>query len=67
MKLAQDAYAAGRGSLIQVLDAERLYGQAALGYAKAKGQRYLDTVLLFQAMGGAWQDWFQRETGHPNS
>lgn len=53
LELAQDAYAAGRGSLVQVLDAQRLYAQALLGYARAKGQRYLDTVLLFEAMGGA--------------
>src|SRR5207245_1051675 len=41
LALAQDAYAAGRGSLVQVLDAQRLYAQALLGYARAKGQRYL--------------------------
>jgi NodT family efflux transporter outer membrane factor (OMF) lipoprotein len=57
LRLAQDAYAAGRGSLLQVLDAQRLYGQALLGYAHAKGQRYLDTILLFEAMGGTWRDW----------
>ena len=57
LKLAQDAYAAGRGSLLQVLDAQRLYEQALLGYARAKGQRYLDTILLFEAMGGTWRDW----------
>jgi len=57
LKLAQEAYAAGRGSLLQVLDAQRLYEQALLGYARAKGQRYLDTILLFEAMGGAWRDW----------
>jgi outer membrane protein TolC len=52
LKLSQDAYTFGRGSLVQVLDAQRLYGQALVGYARAKGQRYLDTVLLFEAMGG---------------
>jgi outer membrane protein TolC len=57
LELAQDAYAAGRGSLVQVLDAQRLYAQALLGYAHAKGQRYLDTVLLFEAMGGDSQAW----------
>jgi outer membrane protein TolC len=57
LKLAQDAYAAERDSLLQVLDAQRLYGQALLGYAHAKGQRYVDTILLFEAMGGTWRDW----------
>ncbi len=32
-------------------------GQARLGYALAKSQRYLDTTQLFEAMGGAWRDW----------
>lgn len=62
LSLAQDAYAAGRGSLLQILDSQRLYSQALLGYAKAKGQRYLDTVQLFEAMGGAWQGWLQQAT-----
>ena len=31
--------------------------QALLGYAHAKGQRYLDTILLFEAMGGTWRHW----------
>ena len=50
---------AGRGSLLQVLDAQRLYEQALLGYAHAKGQRYLDTILLFEAMGGDSQAWVE--------
>jgi NodT family efflux transporter outer membrane factor (OMF) lipoprotein len=62
LELAQDAYAAGRGSLVQVLDAQRLYAQALLGYAHAKGQRYLDTVLLFEAMGGDSQAWVEART-----
>ena len=64
LELAQDAYAAGRGSLVQVLDAQRLYAQALLGYAHAKGQRYLDTVLLFEAMGGDSQAWIEARAGN---
>ena len=63
LELAQEAYAAGRGSLVQVLDAQRLYAQALLGYARAKGQRYLDTVLLFEAMGGDSQAWVEARAG----
>jgi len=55
LRLAQDGYAAGAGSFLQVLVAQRIYGQARLGYANAKGQRYLDTAQLFVAMGGGWQ------------
>ena len=57
LDLSQAAYAAGRGSLVQVLDAQRLYAQALQGYVHAKGQRYLDTILLFEAMGGDSQSW----------
>ena len=64
LELAQDAYTAGRGSLVQVLDAQRLYAQALLGYAHAKGQRYLDTVLLFEAMGGDSQAWVAARAGN---
>jgi NodT family efflux transporter outer membrane factor (OMF) lipoprotein len=63
LKLAQEAYAAGRGTLVQVLDAQRLYAQAVLGYARARGQRYLDTVLLFEAMGGASEQWAEERHG----
>ena len=57
LDLSQAAYAAGRGSLVQVLDAQRLYAQALQGDVHAKGQRYLDTILLFEAMGGDSQSW----------
>jgi NodT family efflux transporter outer membrane factor (OMF) lipoprotein len=64
LELAQEAYTAGRGSLVQVLDAQRLYAQAVLGYARAKGQRYVDTILLFEAMGGDSQAWVEARAGH---
>jgi len=44
---------------VQVLDGQRLYAQALQGYVHAKGQRYLDTVLLFEAMGGDSQSWVE--------
>jgi len=62
LQLSQEAYAAGRGSLLLVLDAQRLYAQAVLAYARAKGQRYLDTALLFEAMGGDWRAWSEART-----
>lgn len=45
-----------------------IFGQARLGYAQAKSQRYLDTAQLFEAMGGAWWDWKEpaiRTDGEP--
>jgi len=55
--LTQESYVEGQSSFLQVLEAQRLYQQARLAYAKAKGQRYLDTVQLFVALGGGWRGW----------
>jgi NodT family efflux transporter outer membrane factor (OMF) lipoprotein len=55
LALTQESYQVGAASLFDVLLAQRLYAQARLGYAKAKGQRYLDTAQLFEATGGGWQ------------
>ena len=55
------SYAAGKSDLLQLLDAERAYQQARLGYARAQAQRYQDTAQLFVAMGGGWRD--ARELG----
>ena len=52
LNLTTEGYQAGQASFVQVLDAQRLYQQARLGYARLRGQQYLDTVLLYVAMGG---------------
>lgn len=57
LELTQESYAAGQSSFLQVLEVQRLYQQARLGYARARGQRYLDSVQLFMAMGGGARDW----------
>ena len=49
------SYREGKSDLLRLLDAERLYQQARLGYARAEAQRFEDTTQLFVAMGGgAW-------------
>lgn len=65
LELKQESYRVGTASLLDVLQEQRLYSQARLGYAKAKGQRYIDTTELFVAMGGAAQAWAQRDGGAP--
>lgn len=65
LELKQESYRVGTASLLDVLQAQRLYSQARLGYAKAKGQRYIDTTALFVAMGGGAQAWAQRDGGAP--
>ncbi|HEX8740328.1 MAG TPA: efflux transporter outer membrane subunit [Casimicrobiaceae bacterium] len=54
--LDQESYAAGQATFLEVLQSQRLYEQARLGYARARGQRYLDTVQFFLAMGGGWPE-----------
>jgi hypothetical protein len=38
--------------VLQVLDAERSYQQARLGYVRSVVQRYFEAVQLFLALGG---------------
>lgn len=52
LTLARLSYSAGNVGILQVLDAERLYMQAQLGYVKAKAQRYQDSVQLYLVLGG---------------
>jgi NodT family efflux transporter outer membrane factor (OMF) lipoprotein len=54
LELARISYKEGNAGVLQVLDAERSYQQARLGYVRAVAQRYLDTVQLFLALGGTY-------------
>jgi NodT family efflux transporter outer membrane factor (OMF) lipoprotein len=56
LQLARASYAEGNTGVIQVLDAERSYQRARLGYVRAVAQRYVDTVQLFLALGGTSPD-----------
>lgn len=51
--LTRKSYREGNVGVLQVLDAERVYQQARLGYVRAKAQRYMDTAQLFLALGGS--------------
>jgi NodT family efflux transporter outer membrane factor (OMF) lipoprotein len=53
VELTRRSYKEGNVDVLQVLDAERRYQQARLGFVRAQAQRYLDTVQLFLALGGA--------------
>jgi len=56
VELTRKSYTEGNVGVLQVLDAERLYQQARLGYVRANAQRYLDTLQLFLALGGSGPD-----------
>jgi outer membrane protein TolC len=37
-----------------LLAAQLTYNQARLAYVQAEASRYVDTITLFQALGGGW-------------
>ena len=51
--MTRQSYNEGNVGVLQVLDAERRYQQARLGYVRAQAQRYMDTTQLMLALGGA--------------
>jgi NodT family efflux transporter outer membrane factor (OMF) lipoprotein len=53
VNLTRMSYNEGNAGILQVIDAERLYQQARLGFERARAQRYLDTAQLFLALGGS--------------
>jgi NodT family efflux transporter outer membrane factor (OMF) lipoprotein len=67
LDLARASYSAGDVKVLQVIDAERLYEQARLGYIRAKAQRHIDTAQLFGAMGGGWWDWRAQADAGPGA
>ena len=46
----------GQANMLQVLNAQEMYAQAAASKAQARAARLSDTVLLFQALGGSWKN-----------
>ena len=54
LKLQRLSYAAGKSDVLQLIDSERSYQQARLGYVRALAQRYQDAAQFFVAMGGGW-------------
>ncbi len=62
----RQTFAFGNVTLLQMLDAERQYARARQGVVSAQAQRRRDTVQLFLAMGGDWQEW-RAATARTNS
>ncbi len=56
VRLQRINYARGGVGLLNLLDAQRQYQRARLGYVQAQAQRYQDTTQLLVAMGGGWWD-----------
>jgi NodT family efflux transporter outer membrane factor (OMF) lipoprotein len=56
LALQRISYAAGKTTVLQLIDAERTYSQAKLGMASAEVQQFEDAADLFVAAGGGWWD-----------
>ena len=54
VRLQRLSYSGGGSAILPLLDAQRQYQQARLGYVRAEAQRYQDTAQLLVAMGGGW-------------
>jgi NodT family efflux transporter outer membrane factor (OMF) lipoprotein len=54
LRLQRINYSSGGIGILNLLDAQRQYQQARLGYVRAEAQRHQDTVQLLVAMGGGW-------------
>jgi NodT family efflux transporter outer membrane factor (OMF) lipoprotein len=54
VRLQRIRYTGGGAGILELLDAQRQYQQAQLGYVRAEAQRYQDSIQLLVAMGGGW-------------
>jgi NodT family efflux transporter outer membrane factor (OMF) lipoprotein len=54
LEFATKAVTLGASSRLSLLSAQQTYQQALLNGAQARTNRYVDTVALFQALGGGW-------------
>jgi outer membrane protein TolC len=54
VSLQRTNYERGGTGILDLLDAQRQYQHAQVGYIGAQAQRYLDTIQLLAAMGGGW-------------
>jgi NodT family efflux transporter outer membrane factor (OMF) lipoprotein len=54
LRLAEAQLRHGETGVLPVLAAQAAFAQAELASAQTRGARYLDTVALFQALGGGW-------------
>jgi outer membrane protein TolC len=56
VRLQRINYGRGGTGILDLLDAQRQYQQALLGYVRVEAQRFQDTIQLLVAMGGGWWD-----------
>lgn len=55
LAISENRYQSGYSAYLDVLDAQRVYNDAALSFVQSRQARLLATVDLFKALGGGWQ------------
>lgn len=54
LELQRLSYRAGKSNVLDLINAQRVYDQARLGYVRAQVSRLQDTAHLLVALGGGW-------------
>lgn len=54
LQLQQQSYTVGTTNVLNLINAQRAYAQARLGYVDAQVQQFQDTAGLLVALGGGW-------------
>jgi multidrug efflux system outer membrane protein len=55
LQISENRYQAGYSAYLDVLDAQRVYNDAALTFIQSRQARLGASVALFKALGGGWQ------------
>lgn len=55
LRISENRYKAGYTAYLDVLDAQRVYNEAATNFIQSRQARLVATVDLFKALGGGWQ------------
>jgi NodT family efflux transporter outer membrane factor (OMF) lipoprotein len=61
LDLLQRQYDAGAVNYVSLLAAQQAYQQTRIAFVRAVASRYLDSISLFQALGGGW--WNRNDAG----
>jgi outer membrane protein, multidrug efflux system len=62
LDISENRYKSGYSAYLDVLDAQRVYNDAALAFIQSRQGRLTATVDLFKALGGGWKDEMAAET-----
>lgn len=54
LEISKNRYQSGYSAYLEVLDAQRVYNEAALAFVQSRQARLVATVELFKALGGGW-------------